>query len=124
MKIIIFILIFTIGVLLYFLFSNLYALYLKKHPKKEDPMDFYNTYERKYSETKEVPQKNLEALNQNKFPCCFSILEFSTQPTEQELKTRYRELVKKYHPDKGGDAEKFEEISKAYNDALKLIKNK
>ena len=91
---------------------------------KEDPMDFYNTYERKYSETKEVPQKNLEALNQNKFPCCLSILEFSTQPTEQELKTRYRELVKKYHPDKGGDAEKFEEISKAYNDALKLIKNK
>jgi DnaJ-domain-containing protein 1 len=30
------------------------------------------------------------------------------------LKFRYRELIKKHHPDKGGDPEKFKEIQKAW----------
>ena len=35
--------------------------------------------------------------------------------TPEEMKARYRELAKKYHPDKeGGDAEKFREIDHAY----------
>ncbi len=119
-KMIILILIITIGILLYFLFSNLYELFLKRHPPKENPMDFFNSYERKYEEVKE----NLieTPLSNNSFPQCLNDLEFSTYPTEQELKTRYRELAKKYHPDKGGNAKDFEKISKAYNEALKIIK--
>ena len=72
-------------------------------------MDFFNSYERKYEEVKE----NLieTPLSNNSFPQCLNDLEFSTYPTEQELKTRYRELAKKYHPDKGGNAKDFEKIS-------------
>ncbi len=42
-----------------------------------------------------------------------------------ELKTAYRSLVKKYHPDTGGDKEKFLEIQDAWevlNDPLKKAK--
>ena len=31
-----------------------------------------------------------------------------------DLKKEYKELSKKYHPDLGGDAQKFQEINKAY----------
>ena len=32
----------------------------------------------------------------------------------QEIKTAYRKLAVKHHPDKGGDTEKFKEITRAY----------
>lgn len=129
MKIIIAILIFTIGVLLYFLFSNVYELYIKKHPAPEDPMAFYNTYERKYAEENQSPRQTQTHIPKqvstpkSSFPECFTILGFDKIPTEQELKKRFRELAKENHPDRGGDPVKFEEISKAHNDAMKLIKN-
>lgn len=53
-------------------------------------------------------------------PECFQILGFNKKPDEQELKQRYRELVKKYHPDKAdGDSEMFEKINQAYKLAKK-----
>lgn len=56
----------------------------------------------------------------NSTPECFFVLGFEKKPTEDELKSRYRALVKKYHPDKSdGDVEFFEEINKAYNTAKK-----
>lgn len=120
-KIVILVLIITIGILLYFLLSNLYELYLKKHPPKENPMEFFDSYERKYKDNNNDLLES-PTLSNNSFPKCLSDLGFSTYPTEQELKTKYRELVKKYHPDKGGDAKDFEKVSKAYNEALKIIK--
>ena len=33
---------------------------------------------------------------------------------KKELKKKYKTLCKEYHPDKGGDEEKFKEISQAY----------
>lgn len=35
--------------------------------------------------------------------------------TKEEIKKAYRELAHKYHPDKGGDAERFKEINEAYS---------
>jgi DnaJ-class molecular chaperone len=47
-------------------------------------------------------------------------LGFCTKVTYADLKTRYRELSKLYHPDMpNGDAKKFDEITKAY----KLLKH-
>ena len=34
--------------------------------------------------------------------------------SKEEIKKAYRELAHKYHPDKGGDAERFKEINEAY----------
>ena len=38
---------------------------------------------------------------------------------EQEIKTRYRDLAKKHHPDLGGDAEIMKAVNNAYEAALK-----
>lgn len=46
----------------------------------------------------------------------YSVLEVSKKATEDEIKTAYRKLALKYHPDKNGGetSEKFQEIQRAY----------
>lgn len=45
----------------------------------------------------------------------YSVLEVSAMADRQEIKKKYRELAKKYHPDSpNGDASKFDEIQKAW----------
>lgn len=49
---------------------------------------------------------------------------FTDVTTEDELKQRYRELAKKYHPDKyGGDAEQMKRINAEYDELLSKILN-
>ena len=47
------------------------------------------------------------------------ILKLGSTPTEEEIKNSYKKLCKIYHPDMGGSAEKFVELSNAYKEALK-----
>src|SRR5579863_3124180 len=45
----------------------------------------------------------------------YDILGVSKTATEDEIKTAFRKLAQKYHPDKkGGDEAKFKEVSEAY----------
>lgn len=44
----------------------------------------------------------------------YELLGVSKNANEAQIKKAYRKLAVKEHPDKGGDAEKFKEISKAY----------
>tara|TARA_B100001094_G_scaffold331814_1_gene401484 strand:+ start:28674 stop:29795 length:1122 start_codon:yes stop_codon:yes gene_type:complete len=44
----------------------------------------------------------------------YDILDISPNANENEIKKAYRKLAVKHHPDKGGDSEKFKEISSAY----------
>ncbi len=45
----------------------------------------------------------------------YSILGVSKTATEEDIKTAFRKLAHKYHPDKkGGDEKKFKEVSEAY----------
>ena len=44
----------------------------------------------------------------------YEILGVKKDASEKDIKKAYRDLCKEYHPDKGGDAEKFKEIGAAY----------
>jgi molecular chaperone DnaJ len=45
----------------------------------------------------------------------YKILELDKSATPEDIKKSYRKLALKYHPDKGGDEDKFKEISEAYS---------
>ncbi len=44
----------------------------------------------------------------------YKILGIARQASEEDIKKAYRKLAHKYHPDKGGEASRFKEISEAY----------
>lgn len=44
----------------------------------------------------------------------YEVLGVKKDASEKEIKKAYRDLCKEYHPDKGGDGEKFKEIGAAY----------
>ncbi|GIW67213.1 MAG: hypothetical protein KatS3mg096_081 [Candidatus Parcubacteria bacterium] len=44
----------------------------------------------------------------------YQILGVPENADEETIKKAFRELAKKYHPDRGGDAEKFKKIIEAY----------
>lgn len=44
----------------------------------------------------------------------YEILGVSKSATASEIKRAYRKAAHQYHPDKGGDAEKFKEVNEAY----------
>ena len=45
----------------------------------------------------------------------YSILGVDRKASDQEIKQAYRKLAMKHHPDRGGDANKFQQIQEAYN---------
>ena len=44
----------------------------------------------------------------------YKILEVEKNATPDKIKSQYKILARRYHPDKGGDPDKFKEISEAY----------
>lgn len=128
MKIAIFVLFILLCIVGYFLFMNVMAYIQKKNGKEEDNMDFYYSYQPKYETRKIESREQSYQTHQNDknvpgLPSFFTVLGFTEIPTEEELKKRYRQLVKKEHPDRGGDVEKYEEITKAYKEATIFLKS-
>ena len=48
-----------------------------------------------------------------------AVLGLPSDATRQEIKRRYRELAKKYHPDRGGDQKEMRRIIAAYQLLMK-----
>ena len=44
----------------------------------------------------------------------YEILELSKNASQEEIKTAFRKLAHKHHPDKSGEESKFKEINEAY----------
>jgi DnaJ-domain-containing protein 1 len=51
-------------------------------------------------------------------PAWVAVLGLKRDATPKEIKSKYRELAKKNHPDKGGDPVKFAKIQQAYEEAI------
>ena len=52
----------------------------------------------------------------------YKILEIDRDYTPESLKEKYKEMALKYHPDKGGDTDVFQDITKSYIYLLKKYK--
>jgi DnaJ domain len=54
-------------------------------------------------------------------PTCFAVLGLGPDATIDQVKGRYRDLAKRHHPDRGGDAAEFRRIVAAYDEACDLL---
>ena len=45
----------------------------------------------------------------------YHVLGLSRNASDEEVKKAYKRSVMQHHPDKGGDAEKFKQVSEAYH---------
>jgi hypothetical protein len=72
---------------------------------------FYRVYFQRYKESGIVPTDVYD-------PMLLSLLGLPAHAGHQEIKQRFRELAKKHHPDRGGDAERFIEMMDTYEQLM------
>lgn len=60
---------------------------------------------------------------QSPTPSWCGVLSLPVTATVIVIKTRYRELAKRHHPDRGGSPTTFNRITEAYNEALAYTKH-
>ena len=100
---------------------------LQKQGKLKDPFEIYNTYI-KNQKINNVRYNNERVckLNKNELDA-LKFFKLTFPYTEQDLKNKYKSLVKLYHPDVNSGSKEHEEIFKKtveyYNLLLKKIKD-
>ncbi len=87
--------------------------------KIQKARDNFNKYMNNNSQdTKEADDMKGTTKNTKK-----AVNYFEGIKTLEELRTKYRDLLKANHPDNGGDLEVMQEINKQYDEAFKLLKS-
>lgn len=106
-------------------------IYLKKctdgdtsiHPSADNSNAKLKEYYLEWSNLIEMSQQSVEQLLDefwikyyavDKRSDALKLLGLSTQANHKEIKTKFKNLAAKHHPDKGGDADTFIQIRKAY----------
>ena len=84
----------------------------KKELKEVFNEYFYSIYFQKYKEN----GLNFDDIND---PNMLSVLGLHPGASVDDVKKRFRELAKKYHPDHGGESEKMIDLLDAYHKLLK-----
>lgn len=87
----------------------------------DDVKQMRDGFKRRRQEAK--PAFSVEGLTRKDLDS-LKCLGFSDFPDSQSLRSRYIELAKKFHPDRGGDESVFKDVTLAYsylNDRLELI---
>ena len=84
----------------------------KKELKEVFNEYFYSIYFQKYKEN----ELNFDDIND---PNMLSVLGLHPGASVDDVKKRFRELAKKYHPDHGGESEKMIDLLDAYHKLLK-----
>jgi len=72
---------------------------------------FYHVYYQYYKENGIIPAEMYDIT-------LLSRMGLPPDSTLEDIKSRFRELAKKYHPDLGGDSSKFIELMETYNKLL------
>lgn len=67
-----------------------------------------------------IPQNTSKFLN-NELDMALKIFQLPKKYSEMQLKNTYKELVLRFHPDRGGDNNKFQLINKCYTYLLKQL---
>lgn len=72
------------------------------------------TYQRKQETLKEKSKETVfEGISQDR-----KVLGVLASASEEEIKTHFRKLAKKAHPDAGGDVNRFLELKRAYDNLV------
>ena len=117
----------VIGLVIYLLRDSILrkkTVYDKKDfaSKKDHDYEKYHSDwtsdDAEFGRPKDVRHREFKkALQERSLPDCYAILGVSRNSSQDEIKKRYRHLVKRLHPDKSKDPlakEKMAEINKAY----------
>jgi hypothetical protein len=86
-----------------------YIILIDKQNVKEIFSEFFCMVYFKYYQENGITHKNLYS------PELLSMLGLPPDSTANDIKKQFRELAKKYHPDCGGDSEKFIEMLEVYH---------
>lgn len=79
--------------------------------------DGMNTRQRVYSNPWDAQPWTKAAARPAPAPAWCKVLGLPPDATPAEIKSKYRQLALKHHPDKGGDAATFNKINEAYKQA-------
>ena len=99
---------------------------LLKEGRLDDPFEIYNTYMRRVGGAKNKTKiyGNAKSALTTKEWEALGILELQFPLTEVQLKTKYKQLVKKYHPDLNGGSKQAEEMFKKVAESYRILLKK